>query len=78
MILKMLISGKISTPFKMNLLSHEKGKPEIVSAIKKISKLKYSRAKDIVEQEIASRSFVDIPPLTPPPASTMPPIPPKK
>jgi hypothetical protein len=47
-----------------------KGKPEIVDAIKKISKLKYSRPRAIVEEEISQRSFVEpaLPPLpTPPP-----------
>ncbi len=67
MIVKMLINGKISTPFKMNTLPHAAGKPEIIEAIKKISKLKYSRPRDIVEQEILQRSFVDIPPVIPPP-----------
>ena len=66
MIVKMLINGKISTPFKMNLLLHDKGKPEVVAAIKKISKLKYSRPKAIVEEEIAQRSFVELPPVVPP------------
>jgi len=65
MIIKMLINGKISTPFKMSTLPHDKGKPEIVEAIKKISKLKYSRPKEIVEQEISQRSFAE-PPATPP------------
>jgi hypothetical protein len=73
MILKMLINEKISTPFKMNTLPHEKGKPEIIDAIKKISKLKYSRPKAIVEQEIAGRSFVDLPPVVSP-VSPPPPI----
>jgi hypothetical protein len=70
MIIKMMINNKVSTPFKMNTLPPPKGKPEIVDAIKKISKLKYSRAKDIVEQEISQRSFVDpspVAPVTPPP-----------
>jgi hypothetical protein len=71
MVIKMMINNKISTPFKMNTLPPPKGKPEIVDAIKKISKLKYSRAKDIVEQEIAQRSFVETPtilsPNPPPP-----------
>ena len=70
MIVKMMINNKISSSFKMTTLLPPKLRPEIVGAIKKISKLKYSRAKDIVEQEIAQRSFVDIPsvsPLTPPP-----------
>ncbi|MCX6721870.1 MAG: type IV secretory system conjugative DNA transfer family protein, partial [Candidatus Staskawiczbacteria bacterium] len=69
-IIKMMINNKISTPFKMKTLQVPKGKPEIVNAIKKISKLKYSRPKDIVEQEIIQRSFVEptvAPPVTPPP-----------
>jgi len=59
MIIKMMINNRVSTPFKMNTLPPPKGKPEIIDAIKKISKLKYSRAKDIVEQEISQRSFAD-------------------
>jgi hypothetical protein len=70
MIVKMLINGKISTPFKMNIYKDfDKGKPEIVPIVKKISKLKYSRPKEVVEQEIAQRSFVEAPhvPVNPPP-----------
>jgi len=78
MIIKMMINNKISTPFKMNTLPPPKGRPEIVEAIKKISKLKYSRAKEIVEQEIAQRSFVEPPPSAVPPVAPMPPVPPKK
>lgn len=78
-IMKMMINNKVSTPFKMQTLSVPKGRPETVDAIKKISKLKYSRARAIVEQEIASRSFVDIPPASPSmPDPKGPPIPPKK
>ncbi|MFA6190052.1 MAG: type IV secretory system conjugative DNA transfer family protein [Candidatus Staskawiczbacteria bacterium] len=72
MILKMLINEKVSTPFKMNTVSHEKGRPEIVEPIKKISKLKYSRARAIVEEEISQRSFVTLPPMPLPPP--MPPV----
>ena len=73
-ILKILINGKISTPFKMDIFKDfAKGNPEIVEPIKKISKLKYSRPRASVEAEIAQRSFVDIPPATP---STPPPPPP--
>jgi len=64
-IIKMMINNKISTPFKMKTLTTPSGKPEIVDAIKKISKLKYSRPKAIVEQEIMQRSFVETP-ITPP------------
>ena len=71
----MMINNKISTPFKMQTLDLPKGKPEIVEAIKKISKLKYSRAKDVVEQEISQRSFIESPAAIPP---SQPIIPPKK
>jgi hypothetical protein len=61
LIIKMMINNKISTPFKMQTFPPPKGRPEIVDAIKKISKLKYSRAREIVELEIAQRSFAEIP-----------------
>ena len=66
MIIKMMISNKISTPFKMATLPPPKGKPEIVEVIKKISKLKYSRPKEVVEQEIMQRSFAEPAPTIPP------------
>jgi len=66
MLIKMMINNKVSTPFKMNTLLPPKGKPEIIEAIKKISKLKYSRQKNIVEQEIAQRFFAEPPPVVPP------------
>jgi hypothetical protein len=72
MILKILINGKISTPFKMDIYKDfDKGRPEIVEAVKKISKLKYSRARKIVEEEILQRSFTSATPApqTPPPIS---------
>ncbi len=81
LIIKMMINNKISTPFKMGTLPPPKGRPEIVEAIKQISKLKYSRPKNIVEQEIMKRSFVEAPPVVPPvtPAPPVAPIiPPKK
>ena len=66
LIMKMMINNKTSTPFKMETILPQKGKPEIVEAIKKISKLKYSQPKAIVEQEIMQRSFVETPPIVPP------------
>ena len=63
LIIKMMLNNKTSTPFKMEIMPKKKGKPEIVDAIKKISKLKYGKPKAIVEQEISQRSFV----LPPPP-----------
>jgi len=76
MIVKMMINNKISTPFKMQTLPPPKGRPEIIDAIKKISKLKYSRPRAIVEEEISRRSFVEISPATPIPPPPI--IPPKK
>jgi len=64
-VIKMMIDNKISTPFKMNTIPPPKGKPEIVQAIKKISKLKYGKSKAIVEQEIMQRSFVETQPVNP-------------
>lgn len=60
-IMKMMINNKTSTPFKMETLPPPEGKPEIVEAIKKISKLKYGKQKAVVEQEIMQRSFVEVP-----------------
>jgi len=78
-IIKMMINNKISSSFKMNTLPPPKGKPEIVPAIKKISKLKYSRSKDVVEQEISQRSFAEPPPIVPPPTPpSQPAVPTKK
>jgi len=72
MVIKMMINNRISTPFKMNTLPPPSGRPEIVEPIKKISKLKYSRPKAVVEQEIAQRSFVNSPPAVPPPPPATP------
>ncbi|MDO8739954.1 MAG: type IV secretion system DNA-binding domain-containing protein [Candidatus Woesearchaeota archaeon] len=57
LILKMMINNKTSTPFKIEVIKPTKGKPEIVEPIKKISKLKYSKARAVVEKEISERSF---------------------
>ncbi len=57
LILKMMINNKTSTPFKMQLIKPQKGKPEIVEALKKISKLKYSKTRAIAEKEISQREF---------------------
>jgi hypothetical protein len=70
LIMKMMINNKTSTPFKMEAIAPTKGKPEIVEPIKKISKLKYGKPKQIVEQEITRRSFVTPPPPPATPGST--------
>jgi hypothetical protein len=71
LIAKMMINGKVSTPFKMQLMPFHQGRKEIVDPIKKIAKLKYGKPRAIVEQEIAERSFLN------PSQSVLPP-PPKK
>jgi len=65
-VLKMMIDGKISTPFRVQLMPFHNGNPEIIQPIKKISKLKYGKPRAVVEQEIMERSFVEQPPTTPP------------
>jgi len=63
LITKMMINNKTSTPFRVDVLPPTPGKPEIVEAIKKISKLKYGKLKSVVEQEITQRSFIETPPV---------------
>jgi hypothetical protein len=71
LIAKMMINGKVSTPFKMQLMPFHQGKKEIVDPIKKIAKLKYGKSRAIVEQEIAERSFLN-------PSQPVVPMPPSK
>jgi hypothetical protein len=70
LVIKMMLNNKVSPPFKIELFEAQKGRPEIIESIKKISKLKYSRPKSEVEQEIRQRSFVEssssIPPASTP------------
>ncbi|MDP2741427.1 MAG: type IV secretory system conjugative DNA transfer family protein, partial [bacterium] len=70
LIIKMMLNNKTSTPFKMETKAPQQGRPEIVEALKKISKLKYGKPKAEVEQEISQRSFVEIPPIVPPSSPT--------
>lgn len=55
LIIKMMIRNAISSPFKVKTIPPEKGSPEVVEPIKKLSKLKYGRPKEIVEKEILER-----------------------
>ena len=61
LIVKMMLNNKTSTPFKMETIKPKNGKKEIIEPIKKISKLKYSKPKATVEQEISQRSFAEPP-----------------
>ena len=56
LIIKMMIENKISSPFKLGILYPQKGNPKIIEPLKKLSKLKYGRPKEIVEAEISQRS----------------------
>jgi hypothetical protein len=56
LIIKMLIDNKTSSPFKMQTIPPEEGSSEIVDPIKKVSKLKYGRPREIVGAEILQRS----------------------
>ena len=63
LVIKMMLRNITSTPFKMEIYPPQKGKPEIIDSIKKISNLKYGKPKAIVEQDIMKRSFVQTPPI---------------
>ncbi|MFH1657093.1 MAG: DUF87 domain-containing protein [bacterium] len=54
-LVKMMINNKTSSPFKVETIRPVEGNPEIAGAIKKVSKLKYTRLKEIVESEIFQR-----------------------
>jgi len=58
LIIKMMINNKVSSPFKLQTIPPKKGNPDIIEPIKKISKLKYGRPKQIVEAEISQRSKI--------------------
>lgn len=58
LVLKMMIENKISSPFKLETIPPQKGHPEIVNPIKRISKLKYGRSRKLVESEILQRSKI--------------------
>ncbi|MEA3296027.1 MAG: type IV secretion system DNA-binding domain-containing protein [Patescibacteria group bacterium] len=55
-IMKMMIKNKISSPFKVKTIMPKQGNPDLASSIKKISKLKHSRPRILVEREIMNRS----------------------
>jgi len=55
-ICKMMINNNVSTPFKVKAMKPTDGNKEIVPSIKKLSKLKYTRPRALVEQEILERS----------------------
>lgn len=66
---KTLVDGEPTTPFSMDLtrdIEAEKRteNPKVAELIKELSRLKYGRSREIVEEEINSRSDLSIPPPT--------------
>lgn len=59
-ILKMMIENKISSPFRVQTVVPKKGNSKIVAPIKKLSRLKYGRAKQMVEEDIIKRSKITL------------------
>lgn len=55
-LLKLMIKNKVYPPFKVESFPPKKGNPEIVPLIKKLSKKKYTKPREIVEKEIIQRS----------------------
>ncbi|MFA5871648.1 MAG: type IV secretion system DNA-binding domain-containing protein [Parcubacteria group bacterium] len=60
--MKLLINSQVASPFNMKTYPPTKGNPQIAEAIKELSKLKYGRNRDIVNEEIMKRaSFITAP-----------------
>ncbi|MBU2578917.1 type IV secretion system DNA-binding domain-containing protein [Patescibacteria group bacterium] len=56
LIIKMMMKNTISSPFKIKTTPPQQENIEMVSSIKNLSKLKYSKPRAIVEKEILERS----------------------
>lgn len=55
-VIKLMVRGQITSPFKMRTLKPQPGAVQQVETIKKLAKLKYSRSKQEVEREILKRT----------------------
>jgi hypothetical protein len=53
---KMIIDNDAQKPFTLHTVLPPKGNPELASAIKELSRLKYGRERVLVEEEILERS----------------------
>jgi len=62
--MKLLINSQVATPFNMKTYPPTKGSPQIAEAIKELSKLKYGRSRDIVNEEILKKSNYVTPEVT--------------
>jgi len=56
LVIKTLIENKVSSPFSMQTIPPKEGNLKAVEPIKKISRIKYGRSKELVEAEILERS----------------------
>ncbi|MBU3896273.1 DUF87 domain-containing protein, partial [Patescibacteria group bacterium] len=56
MIIKMMINNKISSPFKLQIIKPDEGNPAMLEPIKKISRLKFGKPREEVQEEIVKRS----------------------
>src|SRR3989344_5964540 len=53
--LKLLVDGQTSKPFNIKTIAPEKGNPEMAEYIKQLSRSKFARPRDEVEEEIRKR-----------------------
>ncbi len=53
--LRLLINGQTSRPFNIRALPPQKGNPETAAKAQKLSRSKYGRPKDVIEEEIKKR-----------------------
>ena len=53
--LKLLVDGQTSKPFNIKTIAPEKGNPEMAEYIKQLSRSKFARPRDEVEEEIRRR-----------------------
>jgi hypothetical protein len=70
--LKLLIDNTHARPFNVKGRTLPAGNPQMVDAIKELSRLKYGRDRNIIEAEIAKRSAMK--PVAPKPAPAVPPL----
>jgi hypothetical protein len=54
--MKLLINSQVASPFNMKTYPPTAGNKEIADAIKELSKLKYGRSRDIVNNEIMQKA----------------------
>jgi len=53
--IKLLIRGETQIPFSIKFYPPQKGDPEIVQLVKEISRTKYGRPREEVEEEVTAR-----------------------